>query len=101
MIRRSGERAGGSAEITSAPSRSRRMPATADLPDAVGPNSARTCSGAGAGRLFEAMRDVGRGAVGILDDGDLLLRVLGPPFAEPRDGALDAFLQRHLRVVAE
>src|SRR6478752_6970150 len=87
--------------MTSAPSRSRRMPATAVLPEAVGPKRASSGGLGRAGGLLEAMRDVARRAIGVLDDGDLFLRVIAPPGAEPLDGALDALLERHLRLIPE
>src|SRR6476661_8345021 len=87
--------------MTSAPSRSRRTPATAVLPEAVGPKRASSGGLGRAGGLLEAMRDVARRAIGVLDDGDLFLRVIDPPGAEPLDGALDALLERHLRLVPE
>src|SRR6478752_547650 len=77
--------------MTSAPSRSRRMPATAVLPDAVGPKRASSGGLGRAGGLLVAMRDVARRAIGVID----------PPGAEPLDGALDALLERHLRLVSE
>src|SRR6478735_10781938 len=87
--------------MTSAASRSRRTPATAVLPDAVGPKMASSGGLGRAGGLLVAMRDVARRAIGVLDHGDLLLRVIDPPGAEPLDGALDALLEWHLRLVAE
>src|SRR3954469_1651027 len=89
--------------MTSMPSRSRRTPATAVLPEAVGPKSAssRGLREVGAGGLLEAMRNVAGGAVRILDDGDLLFGMLGPPRPEPLHGAPDPFVERDLRLVPE
>src|SRR3954452_12100381 len=101
MIGRSRESAAESAEITSAPSRSRRTAATSVLPEAVGPKSARSGGLGRAGRLLEAMRDVAGRPVGVLDHRDRLFGMLGPPWAGPLHRTLDPFFQRHLRLVAQ
>src|SRR5919197_2555118 len=87
-----------SAEITSAPSASRRNPATAVLPEAVGPKSARTLR-AGGRRLLEAMLDLGRGARAF--ERPVFLGMGPAPLAEPGDRPRNALRERSLRLPAE
>src|SRR5438477_11000391 len=84
--------------MTSAPSSSRRRPATAVLPEAVGPKSAMTLR-AGGCRLLEAMLDLGRAARAL--ERPVFLGMGRTPLAEPRDRARDALRERRLRLPAE
>src|SRR6476661_1210763 len=85
--------------MTSAPRRSRRIAATAVLPDAVGPKSARTDLRGSAGRLLEAMLDLGRRAGAF--ERAVLLGMHRAPIAEPRDAPRDALVERRLRLPVE
>src|SRR6476469_8986863 len=85
--------------MTSAPSRSRRMPATAVLPDAVGPKSARTRLDAVGGAPFEAMLHLAGGARPL--ERAVFLRMGRAPLLEPRDRPRDALGERYPRLPAE
>src|SRR5262249_20747794 len=86
-------------EITSAPSRARRTPATAVLPDAVAPKRARTCLETGAGRLLVAMVELGSRARPL--ERPVLFRMRGAPLTEPGHGLRDSVGERCLRLPAE
>src|SRR5689334_18457364 len=73
------------------------MPATAVLPDAVGPKRARTCLRARG--LLEAMLDLAGEARPL--ERAVLLRVRRAPFLEPCDRARDALVERRLRLPGE
>src|SRR6185312_14188425 len=88
-----------SAEITSAGRRSRRMPATAVFPDAVGPKSARTDLDARAGGLLEAMLDLAGKARPL--ERAVFLRMRGAPLLEPRDRTWNPVGERCLRLPAQ
>src|SRR6185437_4620989 len=86
--------------MTTASSRSRRIAATAVLPEAVGPNSPRTAGlEVGAGGLLEAMLDLARGAR--TDERTVLLRMRGAPLLEPRNRTWDAVTEGRHRLPPE
>src|SRR4051794_2101210 len=85
--------------MMSPPSRSRRMPATAVLPDAVGPKSARTRLDAIRGAPLEAMLHLAGGARPL--ERAVFLRMGHAPLLEPCDRTRDALGKRRLRLPAE
>src|SRR3954447_17717418 len=84
--------------MTSQPSRSRRSPAAAVFPEAVGPKSASTLRPS-AGRLLEAMLDLVARARAL--EQAVLLGMRRAPLLEPGNRLRDPFGERRLRLPGE